>query len=140
MFSRNHEEQYGRDFFHGARDPRNKYIRNLGSLADFPSLRFLKRSHGYRNRNRTLLRRKPRDRGKIALGRLLINYQLGQRVRIMINPAVQKGMPHRRYHGRVGAVMEKRGRAYVIEVSSGSKYPRQIIARPEHIELVEETS
>ena len=100
----------------------------------------MKRSKGYRNRNRTLLRRKPRDRGKIALGRLLINYQPGQRVRILVNPAVQKGMPHRRYHGRVGAIAEKRGRAYVIEVAAGGKQPRQIIARPEHIEPVEETA
>ena len=100
----------------------------------------MKRSKGYRNRNRTIMRRKPRDRGKIALGRLLINYQPGQKVRIMVNPAVQKGMPHRRYHGRVGAIAEKRGRAYVIEISSGSKIPRQIIARPEHIEPVEENA
>jgi large subunit ribosomal protein L21e len=57
----------------------------------------------------------------------------------MVNPAVQKGMPHRRYHGRVGSIAEKRGRAYVIEVSSG-KSPRQIIARPEHIEPVEENA
>ncbi len=57
-----------------------------------------------------------------------------------MNPAVQKGMPHRRYHGRVGAIAEKRGRAYVIEVRSGVKVPRQIIARPEHFEIVEETA
>ncbi len=100
----------------------------------------MKRSKGFRNRNRTLLRRKPRDRGKIALGRLLINYQPGQMVRILINPAVQKGMPHRRYHGRVGAVAEKRGRAYVVEVAAGGKYPRLIIARPEHLEPVEENA
>lgn len=98
----------------------------------------MKRSHGYRNRNRTLLRRKPRDRGKIALGRLLINYEPGQMVRISINPAVQKGMPHRRYHGRVGSIAEKRGRSYVVEVAAGGKTPRKIIARPEHIEPVEQ--
>jgi len=98
----------------------------------------LKRSHGYRNKSRAILRRKPRDRGKIALGRLLINYQPGQMVRISLNPSVQKGMPHRRYQGRVGSIAEKRGRAYVIEVAAGGKIPRQIIARPEHIEPVEE--
>ena len=72
----------------------------------------------------------------LALGRLLIGYSPGQMVRISINPAVHKGMPHRRYHGRVGIVAEKRGRSYVIEVASG-KSPRSIIARPEHIEPVE---
>ena len=96
----------------------------------------MKRSKGYRTKTRTIFRRRPRDRGKIALGRLLIGYSPGQMVRISINPAVHKGMPHRRYHGRVGMVAEKRGRSYVIEVASG-KSPRSIIARPEHIEPVE---
>ena len=99
----------------------------------------MRRSKGFRTKNRTLLRRKPRDRGKQPLGRLLITYDLGQRVRIMINPAVQKGMPHRRYHGRVGTVAEKRGRSYVVEVA-GTRTPRVIIARPEHIVPVTETA
>jgi len=60
-------------------------------------------------------------------------------VKIMINPAVQKGMPHRRYHGRVGTIAEKRGRSYVVEVT-GTKTPRIIIARPEHITSIEESS
>src|SRR6266516_1538204 len=97
----------------------------------------MKRSKGIRNRNRTLLRRKPRDKGKNPLGRLLIPYSPGQMVTISINPSVQKGMPHRRYHGRVGTIAEKRGRAYVIEVASG-KFPRLIIARPEHILPIKE--
>ena len=97
----------------------------------------MKRSKGYRTKTRTVFRRKPRDRGKIALGRLLINYQPGQMVRISINPSVQKGMPHRRYQGRVGSISEKRGRSYVVQVSVGGKVPRQIIARPEHIEPME---
>lgn len=99
----------------------------------------MKRSKGFRTKNRTLLRRKPRDRGKQPLGRLLIPYALGQRVRIMINPAVQKGMPHRRYHGRVGTISEKRGRGYVVQVA-GTRTPRLIIARPEHITPVEESA
>ena len=99
----------------------------------------MKRSKGIRNRNRTLLRRKPRDKGKNPLGRLLIPYAPGQMVTISINPSVQKGMHHRRYHGRVGTIAEKRGRAYVIEVASG-KFPRLIIARPEHILPMKETN
>ncbi len=86
-----------------------------------------------------MLRRKPRDRGKIALGRLLQVYSPGDRVRIMINPAVQKGMPHRRYQGSVGTVMEKRGRAYVLEVGGVEGSLRTIIARPEHIQPMVKT-
>src|SRR5437773_11402822 len=91
----------------------------------------MKRSKGIRNRNRTLLRRKPRDKGKNPLGRLLIPYTPGQMVTISINPSVQKGMPHRRYHGRDGTIAEKRGRAYAIEAASG-KLPRLLLRRTEH--------
>jgi len=99
----------------------------------------MKRSKGIRNRNRTLFRRKPRDRGKNPLGRILTPYTPGQMVTISINPSIQKGMPHRRYQGRVGMISEKRGRAYVIQVTTG-KVPRQIIARPEHIQPMRATS
>src|SRR5436853_2293042 len=107
-------------------------------LSPYGELR-LRRSKGFRTKTRTLISRKPRDRGKQPLGRLLIAYAPGQMVKIMINPAVQKGMPHRRYHGRVGTIAEKRGRSYVVEVA-GTKTPRIIIARPEHITSVEESS
>jgi large subunit ribosomal protein L21e len=42
-------------------------------------------------------------------------------------------MPHRRYHGRVGTVLNKRGRCYVVSVSQGDAL-REIIVRPEHLE------
>ncbi len=50
----------------------------------------------------------------------------------MIEPAVHKGMPHRRYHGRIGVIHEKRGKSYVVHVEIG-KQTKQIIARPEHL-------
>src|SRR5436309_15025703 len=110
-----------------------------GPQLSSPENWLLRRSKGFRTKTRTLISRKPRDRGKQPLGRLLIAYAPGQMVKIMINPAVQKGMPHRRYHGRVGTIAEKRGRSYVVEVA-GTKTPRIIIARPEHITSVEESS
>src|SRR2546430_17344439 len=99
----------------------------------------MKRSKGIRNRNRTLLRRKPRDKGNNPLGRLMIPYAPGQMVTISINPSLQKGMPHRIYHGRVSMIAEKRGRAYVIEVAA-VKFPRLIIAIPEHIHPMKESN
>jgi large subunit ribosomal protein L21e len=42
-------------------------------------------------------------------------------------------MPHKRYHGKVGTVIEKRGRSYVVSVAQG-KAVREIIVRPEHLE------
>jgi large subunit ribosomal protein L21e len=93
----------------------------------------MRKSKGYRAGTRRLLKKKPRDRGKIRLGKLLYEYQPGTRVVIKIDPSVQKGMPHRRYHGKVGTVIDKRGRSYVLSVTQGDA-TKEIIVRPEHLE------
>lgn len=92
----------------------------------------MRRSKGYRSKTRTLLRKRPRERGKIGLSRILRTYSPGEKVTIIIEPSIHKGMPHRRYHGRVGIVHEKRGKSYVVHIAIGNQ-TKQIIARPEHL-------
>ncbi|MFQ6064502.1 MAG: 50S ribosomal protein L21e [Candidatus Bathyarchaeia archaeon] len=91
-----------------------------------------RKSKGYRAKTRSLLRRKPRERGKTGLSKILHEYKPGDKVVIKINPSVHKGMPHRRYHGRMGIVTEKKGRAYIVEVREGDA-TKEIITRPEHL-------
>ncbi|MEM1589221.1 MAG: 50S ribosomal protein L21e [Candidatus Bathyarchaeia archaeon] len=93
----------------------------------------MRKSKGYRAGTRKLLKKKPRERGKIKIGRLLCDYQPGSAVVIKLDPSVQKGMPHRRYHGHVGKVVGKRGRSYIVNVTQGDAV-KQIIVRPEHLE------
>ncbi len=90
-------------------------------------------SKGYRSGTRRLLKKEPRERGKIRLSKLLHEYEAGSHVVIMIDSSVQKGMPHKRFHGRVGTVIEKRGRSYVVSISQGDAV-KEIVVRPEHIE------
>jgi len=93
----------------------------------------MKKSKGYRTRTRRLLKKKPRERGKLKLSRLLHQYETGNRVVIKIDPSVHKGMPHKRYHGKVGTIVEKRGRSYIVSVTQGNAV-KEIIVRPEHLE------
>jgi len=93
----------------------------------------LRKSRGYRSGTRRLFKKEPRERGKMKLSKLLYEYQPGSQVVVKIDSSVQKGMPHRRYHGRVGTVINKRGRSYVVSVSQGDAV-REIIVRPEHLE------
>ncbi|MDH5460791.1 MAG: 50S ribosomal protein L21e [Candidatus Bathyarchaeota archaeon] len=95
-----------------------------------------RKAKGYRARTRSLLRKKPRERGKIGLSKVLHEYKPGEKVVINLDPSVHKGMPHRRYHGRTGVITNKRGRAYVIEVTQGDA-TKEIIARPEHLKPVQ---
>ncbi len=77
--------------------------------------------------------KEPRERGKLSLSKLLYEYQPGSQVVVKIEPSVHKGMPHRRYHGRVGTILNKRGRSYVVSVSQGDAI-KEIIVRPEHLQ------
>ena len=97
----------------------------------------VKKSHGYRARTRDLMSKKVRKRGLSPLSAVLIDYEMGQRVNIVINPSMHKGMPHRRYHGRTGIVKGTRGRGIVIDVQVG-KATKTLIVRPEHLRPVKE--
>lgn len=91
------------------------------------------RSKGYRRRTRSLLRKKAREKGKVGLSKILREYKPGDRVVVKLNPSVHKGMPHRRFHGKIGIIEDKSGQAYVVNVTQG-KAVKEIIVRPEHLE------
>lgn len=96
----------------------------------------MKHSVGYRNRTRSLLKKKPRERGLSPINRILRVYEKGEKVVVKIDPSALKGMPHRRFHGKTATVIERRGRAYVLNVHMGG-FEKVIIARPEHIKPLE---
>ena len=91
-----------------------------------------RKAKGYRRKTRSLLRRKPRERGKTGLSKLLYEYKPGEKVVVKLDPSVHQGMPHRRYHGRIGVIVNKRGRSYVVNVTQGNAV-KEIIVRPEHM-------
>jgi large subunit ribosomal protein L21e len=94
---------------------------------------WMKGSKGYYTGARRLLTKKPRERGKPRLGKLLIEYALGSRVIIKMDSSVQKSLPHKRFHGKIGTVLEKLGRGYVISITNGDAV-KKIIVRSEHLE------
>lgn len=79
-----------------------------------------------------MLTKRVRDRGKLGLSRLLAEYEVGDKVIINIDPGVHKGMPHKRFQGKVGTVVEKRGRAYILDLPQ-RKTSKYVVAGPEHI-------
>ena len=89
-------------------------------------------SKGLHRRTRKLLKLDPRERGKTTLSQILHDYKEGEEVVVKINPSVHRGMPHRRFQGRKGVIMTKRGRSYVVHVQVDS-VTKEIIVRPEHL-------
>jgi len=93
----------------------------------------VKPSKGFRHRTRKVLRKRVREKGAIPpLSLLMIDYKIGDKVYIVPNPAIHEAMPHRRYIGKVGTIIGKRGRAYIVEVYLGNKR-KELIVVPEHL-------
>ena len=90
------------------------------------------RSRGPRRKSRSVLTNRVREKGKLGLSRLLVKYEVGDKVIINIDSAIHSGMPHKRFQGKVGTVIEKRGKAYVLDLPQ-RKTSKYIIAGPEHI-------
>ena len=70
--------------------------------------------------------------GEQGLSYVLREYNVNDKVIIKINPSIVKGMPHRRFHGKVGVVEKVMRRSLLIDVKVGDK-TKKVIARLEHI-------
>jgi len=95
----------------------------------------VRRSRGFRNKTRKTL--KKRDNHRITITERLKQIALGTRVVVKLEPSVQDGMPHPRYHGILGKVVEKRGKAYVLAIKDKNK-PKTLISAPEHLKVMKD--
>lgn len=88
---------------------------------------------GYRAQTRRLHRKNVRKRGLGSTEKYLIEHSVGDKVDIITDPSQHKfGMPHRRFHGKTGTVIGKRGRCYEVQVKIG-KAQKMIIVGKEHL-------
>ena len=93
----------------------------------------VQKSKGRRKRTRNLLRVKARER--LPITRYLQEFIVGSKVVIKPNPSSHKGMPFKRFFGRTGTVIDKKGKSYIIKIKDGKK-EKSIISRPEHLKAI----
>ena len=93
------------------------------------------RSHGLSVGTRRKFKKKPREKGKIRIRAALENYKTGESVIIKVDSSYHKGMPYKRFLGKQGKILEKRGNSYVIEIKDGNKQ-KTIICAPLHIKRI----
>eukprot|EP00470_Lotharella_oceanica_P007655 CAMPEP_0170181364 /NCGR_PEP_ID=MMETSP0040_2-20121228/24968_1 /TAXON_ID=641309 /ORGANISM="Lotharella oceanica, Strain CCMP622" /LENGTH=164 /DNA_ID=CAMNT_0010426389 /DNA_START=14 /DNA_END=508 /DNA_ORIENTATION=- len=94
-------------------------------------------SYGYRARTRDLFCKGFRKNGTIATQRFLKTYKLGDLVDVKADGAIQKGMPHKFYHGKTGVVWNITKRAIGVEVNKqvgGRIMKKRIHVRIEHLQ------
>ena len=94
-----------------------------------------KRQGGSRRKTRHKLQKRKRDRGKVTITRKLQEFDIGDRVRILQEPAVHKGMPHPHFKNVVGKVVKKQGKSYLIEVKD-FKMLKKVISAGVHLRKV----
>jgi len=92
----------------------------------------VKRSKGIRSKSRHIMRKKPRSRGVSSITKALQEFTVGDHVHIVIDPSIQKGLPHPRFQGHTGVVEGTQGDAYLVGVTIGKKQ-KTLIVRPEHL-------
>ncbi|KAJ1675016.1 60S ribosomal protein L21A, partial [Spiromyces aspiralis] len=93
-------------------------------------------SFGYRARTRHMFARDFRNHGPVHLSTYLKNYKVGDIVDIKANGAVQKGMPHKYYHGKTGVVynVTKSAVGVIINKRVRNRYiEKRVNIRVEHI-------
>jgi large subunit ribosomal protein L21e len=90
----------------------------------------VQKSKGRRKKTRSLLRKRIRD--KTPITKYIQEFKPGDKVVIKPEPSSHKGMPFKRFFGRSGTVIDKRGKSYIVKIKDGNK-EKQIISRPEHL-------
>ena len=75
-------------------------------------------SHGTRRKSRSILTKDKTARG---ISYLLINYDVGDKVIVDVDPAEHNTIPHRRFQGKVGIVEEVGRRTIKVSVMIGEK-------------------
>lgn len=87
------------------------------------------KSHGPKRKSRSILTKSKVSHG---ISYLLINYKIGDKVVIDVDPREHNTMPHRRFQGKVGVITEVGKRILKIIVYTGSK-KKTLQTRPNHV-------
>ncbi|NOZ80971.1 MAG: 50S ribosomal protein L21e [DPANN group archaeon] len=95
------------------------------------------RTGGLRRKTRHLMKKHYRAKGKISIRDSLQEFQKGDKVTLAAEPAVQKGLYHRRFHGHVGVIGARKGDCYEIRLHDGNAQ-KNVIVHPVHLKRIDE--
>ncbi|KAG9048825.1 60S ribosomal protein L21A [Tulasnella sp. UAMH 9824] len=93
-------------------------------------------SYGYRARTRHLFKKEFKTKGLPHISTYLHTYQIGDLVDVKADPSIQRGMPHKFYHGKTGVVFNVTPRAVgvIIRKIVGNRYlEKRVNVRIEHV-------
>ena len=90
-------------------------------------------SHGFRKKTRSIMTKDNVVRG---LSYLLMDYKVGDKVVVNIDPTEHNTTPHRRFQGRIGIVKEVGRRTLKIVVQLSDKKQKILQIKLNHVRLL----
>lgn len=94
-----------------------------------------RKGKGLRRKSRDKLSKNVRERGKIKIRYILQEFNIGDKVVIKIDSSFHKGMPHHKFYGKIGEIVNKRGDCYEVKVKDIEK-EKIIIVHPAHLRKI----
>jgi large subunit ribosomal protein L21e len=94
------------------------------------------KSRGYRSGTRYAFSRDFKKHGALPMSVYLKTYRVGDIVDIKANGSIQKGMPHKFYHGKTGVVynVTKSAVGVIVQKQVGNRYiEKRVNLRIEHV-------
>jgi large subunit ribosomal protein L21e len=93
------------------------------------------RKGGNRRKTRKKFSKGLREKGKVSLKDYFQEFEEGQKVTLLIESAYQKGMYHRKFYSKTGAISGKQGKCYLVSILDG-KMKKKVIVHPVHLKKV----
>jgi large subunit ribosomal protein L21e len=92
----------------------------------------VKRIGRARRKTRYQMTKHVRRRGKLSLSSFFKSFKEGDKIILNAEPAVQKGIYFRRFHGKTGIIQGKTGSCYRVLIRDKKKN-KTIIVHPVHL-------
>ena len=95
----------------------------------------VKRIGSFRRKTRHKLGKTVRKKGKISLSKYFQVFKIGQKVQLMAESSVKKGMYRPRFYGKSGTVKGKTGNCYKILIKDKNK-EKLLTIHPIHLKKI----
>lgn len=92
----------------------------------------VQRKGGQRRKRASILTKNSRNRGKVSLKSYLMEYKDGEKVTLIVEPAIQKGLYHPRFAGKTGIIKKKLGSCYEVKIKDSNK-EKLLVVHPIHM-------
>jgi large subunit ribosomal protein L21e len=95
----------------------------------------MKRIGGFRRKSRHKFKKNIRQKGKISLKKYLQTFKEGDKVQLIVEPSVHKGMYFPKFISKIGIIKKKIRKCYELVIKDKNK-EKILIAHPVHLKRI----